>query len=221
MLRRSADRSCLTRNLFEVPQLLFGMENYLAYMAEFPEATLRLSEKLCGIYMANLEKWLGAVGPFIDIILFGDDLGSQKGPLISKRMFREYFKPFEARMWKRVKQSANVKIQLHCCGGVEPLLDDLIEAGLDCINPVQISAAGMDPKVLKAKYGSRLCFWGGGCDTGRILPLGTPEEVAAHVRSQVEVMRQGSGFVFQQVHNIMAEVPPENIVAMFKAVQRH
>jgi len=98
------------------------------------------------------------------------------------------------------------------------LLDDLIDAGLEAVNPVQISCNGMEPNHLKEKFGDRICFWGGGCDTRDILPHHTPEEVAQHVRKQVEIMRRGSGFVFQQVHNIMADIRPENIVALFKAV---
>ena len=220
-LRASTDRAIIGLfggNLFEVPQMLFGMEKYLSCLALYPEAALRLSEKLFELYMAKLEKWLPAVGPYIDVVLFGDDLGSQKGPMISRKMYRDYYKPFHAKMWKRVKELADVKIQLHSCGGIEPLLDDLIDAGLDSINPVQISAAGMDAQSLKQKYGDKLCLWGGGCDTGNVLPHGTPEEVARHVKSQVKVLKPGGGFVFQQVHNIMSEVPPENIEAMFKAV---
>jgi uroporphyrinogen decarboxylase len=140
--------------------------------------------------------------------------------MISKLMYREYYKPYHARMWKHAKQLAKVKVMLHSCGAIEPLLDDLIDAGLDAVNPVQISAKGMDAKTLKQKYGDRLCLWGGGCDTGRMLPLGTAKEISDHTKAQVEILKPGGGFVFQQVHNIMAEVPPQNIVAMFKAVQQ-
>jgi uroporphyrinogen decarboxylase len=120
-------------------------------------------------------------------------------------------------MWHRAKELARVKVQLHCCGGIEPFLGDFVENGLDAVNPVQTSARGMAPETLKARYGDRLCFWGGGCDTHRVLPSGTPEEVAAHARQQGAVMARGSGFVFQQVHNVMADVPPENVVAMHRA----
>jgi uroporphyrinogen decarboxylase len=107
---------------------------------------------------------------------------------------------------------------LHCCGGVRELLPGLIDAGLDAINPVQISCAGMDAAGLKRDFGSRLCFWGGGCDTQRVLPRGTPGEVRRHVLEQCRILAPGGGFVFQQVHNVMANVPPENLVAMFDAV---
>jgi uroporphyrinogen decarboxylase len=135
-------------------------------------------------------------------------------------MYREFFKPRHARMWRRAKELApHIKVMLHCCGGVRELLPDLVEAGLDAINPVQITCDGMDAAGLKRDFGREITFWGGGCDTRRVLPHGTPEEVAAHVRRQVAIMQPGGGFVFQQVHNVMANVPPENIVAMLEAVR--
>ena len=220
-LRESTDRAIIGLfggNLFEVPQFLYRIDNYLAYTALCPEAVLRLSEKLCEIYLRNLEKWMGAVGPYIDIVLFGDDLGGQNGPLLSPEMYRRYYKPYHRVLWNRARELADVKVMLHSCGGIEPLLDDLIDAGLDTTNPVQITCRGMDPRSLKRDYGDRLCFWGGGCDTRDVLPRGTPEDVARHVREQVEILAPGGGFVFQQVHNIMADVPVENILAMFEAV---
>jgi len=164
-------------------------------------------------------RFLGAVGPYIDIILFGDDLGMQTGPQMSPAMYREFFKPRHAGMWKRAKELARVKVMLHCCGGVRTLLPHLIDAGLDAINPVQISCRGMSAAELKREFGRDLTFWGGGCDTREILPNGTPEQVRSHVREQVRILAPGGGFVFQQVHNIMANVPPENIIAMFDAAR--
>jgi len=220
-LRESTDRAVIGLfggNFFEVPQFLYRIDRYLTDLALYPGAVHRLSEALYAMYAANLEKWLGAVGPYIDIILFGDDLGAQTGPLISPEMYREYYKPYHRRLWSRARELADVKVMLHCCGGIEPLLDDLIDAGLDTTNPVQISCQGMDPALLKKKYGDRLCLWGGGCDTRHVLPNGTPDDVARHVRGQVDVLSPGGGFVFQQVHNIMADVPADNIVAMLGAV---
>jgi len=109
---------------------------------------------------------------------------------------------------------------LHCCGGVRELLPDLIEAGLDAINPVQISCSGMEPRGLKRDFGKDLVFWGGGCDTREVLPHGTVQQVRDHVRQQVRIMADGGGFVFQQVHNILAFVPPENVVAMLDSVNQ-
>jgi len=220
-LRLSTDRAIVGLfggNLFETPQMLYRMDNYLMSMGLYPEAVERLSEALCDVYLARLENWLWAVGDSIDVILFGDDLGGQNGPLISVDMYRRFYKPFHTKMCQRVKELADVKIMLHCCGSIEPFLADLIEAGMEAINPVQISCRGMDSRLLKASYGDRLTFWGAGCDTHRVLTFGTPQEVREHVKAQVEILAPDGGFVFQQVHNIQANVPTENILAMFEAV---
>lgn len=222
-LRASTDRAIMGLfggNLFEVPQMLYRMDRYLTHMGEYPDDCQRLSEALCDFYLPRMEKWLTAVGPFIDVMLFGDDLGCQTGPMMSPAMYRSYYKPWHARLWKRAKELApHVNIHLHCCGGIEPLMNDLIEAGLESSNPVQISCAGMDPAHLKRTYGGRFTFWGGGCDTRRVLSQGTPAEVRENVRELVSTWKPGGGYVFQQVHNILADVPPENVLAMFEAVQ--
>jgi len=222
VLREKTDRAIVGLfggSIFEVPQYLFKNEKYLMYMALYPDAIHELSEKLTTIYLKNLEKWLGAVGPYIDIILFGgEDLGGQNGPLFSPEMYREFYKPYHRRLWKRTKELADVKIQLHSCGGILPILDDLIEAGMDAMNPVQITSVGMNTSDLKKFFGDKLTLWGGGCDTRDILPNGSPEQVEIHVNQQLNILNPGGGFVFQQVHNIMANVPAENIVAMFQAV---
>ena len=133
-------------------------------------------------------------------------------------MYDEFFKPRHRILWNRAKELADVKVLLHCCGGIYPLLPSLIEAGVDIINPVQTNCTDMDPVKLKRKFGKDLVFWGGGCDTQQILGSGTPAQVAADVKKRVKIFSPGGGFVFNQIHNIMANVPPENIVAMFDAV---
>ena len=208
-------------NMFELPQMLYRMDHYLLATEMYREKTFRLSEELYKIHLENLEKWLSAVGPYIDVVMFGDDLGGQHGPLISPDTYRELYKPFHRRLWQRAKELADVKVQLHCCGSIYDFMDDLIDAGLDAVNPVQISGRGMDPQQLKHEFGGRITFWGGGCDTQRILPTGTPAEVRDHVQEMTEIFGPGGGFVFQQVHNILANVPPENIVAMLEAVNSH
>lgn len=221
-LRARTDRAIIGLfggNLLEIGQFLYRNDNFFMLLAGEPERAHAFLDRLVDLHLANLERFLGAVGPSIDIILFGDDLGMQNGPQISPAMYREFFKPRHARMWRRAKELARVKVMLHCCGGVYELLPDLIEAGLDAINPVQITCHNMEAARLKAEFGRDLTFWGGGCDTRSMLPNGTPQEVAAHVRQQVQTLAPGGGFVFQQVHNIMANVPPENVVAMFDAVR--
>jgi uroporphyrinogen decarboxylase len=222
-LREKSDRAIVGLfggNMFELPQMLYRMDNYLLATGMYPDKVLELSEKLYQVHLNNLEKWIGAVGPYIDVVLFGDDLGGQQGPLISPEAYREYYKPYHEKLWGRAKELADVKVQLHCCGGIYELLDDLIEAGLDMVNPVQISCRGMDPKRLKADFGERITFWGGGCDTQRILPLSKPDEISKHVQELSSIFSPGGGFVFQQVHNILANVPPENVVAMFDSIHK-
>ncbi len=222
-LREKSDRAIVGLfggNMFELPQMLYRMDHYLLATGMYPDKVLELSEKLYQVHLKNLEKWIGAVGPYIDVVLFGDDLGGQQGPLISPEAYREYYKPYHEKLWGRAKELADVKVQLHCCGGIYELLDDLIEAGLDMVNPVQISCRGMDPKRLKAEFGERITFWGGGCDTQRILPLSKPDEISKHVQELSSIFSPGGGFVFQQVHNILANVPPENVVAMFESIHK-
>ena len=221
-LRQSTDRAIYATfggNLIEIGEFAFRIDNFLYQLAANPKRIHTFLDKLTEFHLENLTNYLGAVGDSIDIIGFGDDLGMQTGPQISPRMYREFFKPRHAILWKHVKKLApHIKVSLHCCGGVYPLLQDMIEAGLDVINPVQFTCKDMELPRLKQEFGKDLVFWGGGCDTRAILPKGTPEEIHNHVKENVTIMAPEGGFVFQQVHNIMADVPPENIMAMFKAV---
>ncbi|HUZ45051.1 MAG TPA: uroporphyrinogen decarboxylase family protein [Terriglobia bacterium] len=221
-LRAQTDKAILGLfggNLLESGQFLYRNDNFFMLLAGEPKKAHDFLDRLVEIHLANLENFLGAVGPYIDIIVFGDDLGMQSGPQISPAMYQELFKPRHSLMWRRAKELADVKVMLHCCGGVRQLLPDLIDAGLDAINPVQITCSGMDSRELKREYGKDLVFWGGGCNTQEILPKAAPEAIRRHVKEQVEIFRPGGGFVFQQVHNILADVPPENIVAMLDAVR--
>jgi uroporphyrinogen decarboxylase len=220
-LRGETDRAILGLfggNLLECGQFVYRNDMFFMLLAGEPDRAHDFLSHLVALHLRNLENYLRAVGPYIDVIVFGDDLGMQTGPQISPAMYRTFFKPHHARMWKRAKELADVKVMLHCCGGVQELLPDLIDAGLDAINPVQITCQGMDPTGLKRDFGGRMTFWGGGCDTREILGRGSPDEVAHHVHDQVRILSPGGGFVFQQVHNILADVPPENIVAMFDAI---
>ena len=194
-------------------------DRFFMLLIEEPEKAHAFLDRLVEIHLANLDRFLGAVGDSIDIVLFGDDLGAQNGPQISPDMYREFFKPRQKVMWDRVKRLSKAKIMLHCCGGVRELLGDLIDAGLDAINQVQVSCAGMNAAELKRDFGRDITFWGGGCDTQQVVAFATPQEVRQHVLEQVAALRPGGGFVFQQVHNILANVPPENIVAMYDAVR--
>lgn len=222
-LRRESDRAIIGLfggNLLEMGQFLYRNDNFFYLLAGNPTRAHEFLDRVVDMHLCNLERFLAAAGPHLDVILFGDDLGMQSGPQVSPRMYREFFFPREQRMWRRTKELApHLKIMLHCCGGVRELFPGLIEAGLDAINPVQITCKGMDPAGLKNDFGDRMTFWGGGCDTRFVLSQGTPAEVRANVESLVPIWKPGGGFVFQQVHNLLADVRPENIVAMYDAAR--
>jgi uroporphyrinogen decarboxylase len=205
-------------NMLEIGQFLYRNDQFLLMLAADPDQAHAFLDRLADIHLRNLERYLRLVGPYIDVIAFNDDLGMQSGPQISPRMFRQFFKLHYTRLFQRSRQLSPARIMLHTCGGIRELLPDLIEAGLESFNPVQISSDGMEPGGLKRDFGKQITFWGGGCDTQQVLPHGTPAEVRAHVRQQIDTLAPGGGFVFQQVHNIQADIPPENIVAMFETV---
>lgn len=222
-LRASTDRAILGLfggNLLETGQFLFRNDVFFVMLAAEPRRAHRFLDKLLEMHLDNLAKYLAAVGPYIDIILFGDDLGMQTGPQISPRMYREFLQPRERLLWGEAKRLSQAKIMLHSCGGLYPLIPGLIEAGLDILQPVQTTCQDMEPGFLKRKFGRDLCLWGGGCNTRDVLGSGTPQQVAEDVRQRVAVLAPGGGFVFQQIHNIMADVPPENVVAMLQAVNQ-
>ncbi len=220
-LRKGTERAIIGLfggNLLETGQFLFRNDNFFMLLAGEPRRAHRFLDHLVEQHLANLERFLSAVGASIDILMFGDDLGMQTGPQISPRMYREFIQPRQALMWSRAKELSDARIMLHSCGGVYPLIPGLIDAGLDILQPVQTSAADMDPARLKAEFGRDLCLWGGGCDTREVLPRGNTTEVAEDVRRRVRILAPGGGYVFQQVHNVMADVPAENVVAMLDAV---
>ncbi|GAF73683.1 unnamed protein product, partial [marine sediment metagenome] len=173
----------------------------------------------CEIALANLERIRQAVLDKVSVCFYtGADFGTQRGPFISTDAYRELYKPFHRKLNDWVHANTKWKTLIHSCGGVEPLIPEFIDAGFDILNPVQCSAAGMDPKLLKEKYGDQLVFWGGGVDTQKTLPFGTPEEVAQEVKSRIEVFGKGGGFVFNAIHNIQAKTPVENLLAMLQAL---
>lgn len=221
-LRESTDRAIYGTfggNLVEIGEFVFRIDNFLYQLAANPKRIHKFLDRLTELHLRDMDLYLGAVGEYLDVIGFGDDLGMQTGPQFSPRMYREFFKPRHKILWNHAKEVCpHLKVSLHCCGGVYPFLPDLIEAGLDVINPVQFSARDMQVDRLKREFGKDLVFWGGGCDTQEVLLKGTPGEVREHVKEQVSIMAPGGGYVFQQVHNILAGVPPENVVAMFDAV---
>lgn len=205
-------------NLFEWGTFLRRMDNFLMDLYTDSRNVERLLDALMEIHLGTLEKVCAAVGDVADILRFGDDLGMDSGPFMAPEVYRKLFKPRHARLCDYVHENSTMKTYLHSCGSIYQLIPDLIEAGYDVLNPVQTSAAEMDPATLKREFGREICFWGGGADTRTALNSGTPEQVRRHVRERLEIFSPGGGFVFNTVHNIMPDVPPENVVAMFDEI---
>ena len=208
-------------SLFEWSQFLFSMEQAYLHMAGDKEAFGHFLDRLTDQHLATLHRLLPPLHGLLDVVVVGDDLGMQKGPQISRRMYREQFFPRHKKLYETAKKLSGAHLFLHSCGGISELMPDLIEAGVEIFNPVQTSARGMEPERLKKEFGREVTFWGAGCDTHRILPYGTPQEVRDDVRRRIEILAPGGGFVWTQVHNIMADVPPENIVAMLEAAREY
>jgi uroporphyrinogen decarboxylase len=181
---------------------------------EFAEAFL---ERLEATIIAAQEHYLDEVGDLIDVHFTADDLTGQSRPLISPAVYRRMIKPRWARIIAAIKRKTNAKIFYHGCGAMDVFLPDLIEIGVDILNPVQTSAAGMDSAYLKKKYGKHLSFWGGGCDTQRVLNMGRPQDVREEVRRRIADFAPGGGFVFNPVHNIQPNITPANVLAMYRA----
>ena len=203
--------------VYEVCWYMRGLEQWFADTIQNPEFCGALLDQTLKFWTGFVTGFLGEVGDIIDVIMIGDDLAGQHGPLFRPDFYRQYVKPRQKQLVQHIKSLTNAKIWYHTCGSCQPLIPELIDNGIDAINPVQISAVDMDPKDLKAKYGDKLTFWGGGCDAQHILPFATPEEVREDVRKNVEIFKPGGGYVFNNVHNIQAGVPAENIVALYDA----
>jgi uroporphyrinogen decarboxylase len=219
-LAASTDRAIMAAfggNFLEGGQFLCGMQRFLEMLAGEPKLAEAVMDRLLEAYLQVLPRFLDAVGPYVQIIQVGDDLGTQVGLQISPDMYRRLIKPRHKIVYAAIRQRFDGFLFLHSCGSLRGLLPDLIEVGVQVINPVQTAAAGMDPAELKREFGRDLCFWGGGCETQSTLRLGTPEEVSAQVRERVRTFARGGGYVFNQVHNVLSDVPPENVVAMFRA----
>jgi uroporphyrinogen decarboxylase len=208
--------------IFEMSQRIVGMENLLIMMALNKKSAGALFEKLLALKLSFWEMALPQLADVVDVITHADDYGTQESQLISPQMFREQIKPHLRTLFECVARLApNAKRFFHSCGNVRPLIPDFIEIGVQILNPVHIRAKGMEPVALKRDFGSELAFWGGGVDTQGILPSGTPQEMKDDVRRNIEALAPGGGFVFNTVHNIQADVPPQNIIAMWEGLQEY
>jgi uroporphyrinogen decarboxylase len=206
--------------LFEIALWLRGFENFYCDMAANEPLAEALLDIILEIKMKYWERALELVGPNVLIVSEADDLASQDRCLISPTLYRRLLKPRHTRLFSFIKRQAQapVKIFYHSCGAIVPLLPDLIEAGIDILNPVQVSASGMDTRELKKRFGRDLTFYGGGVDTQQVLPRGSPRQVRDEVKRRLDDLAPGGGFIFSTVHNIQADVPPENLLAMWETL---
>jgi uroporphyrinogen decarboxylase len=207
--------------IFEMAQRVRGMEACLMDMAADEALAGALFDKLLELKLAFWEMALPRLADVVDVLAEGDDYGTQVSQLISPAMFRKLLKPRLKVLFERLKRLApGARLFFHSCGNVRPLLPDFIELGVDILNPVHIRAAGMEPAALKRDFGRDIVFWGGGVETQGVLPNGTPQEVRDDVRRNIAALAPGGGYVFNTVHNIQADVPPGNIIAMWEALHQ-
>ncbi|HWH70747.1 MAG TPA: uroporphyrinogen decarboxylase family protein [Candidatus Sulfotelmatobacter sp.] len=207
--------------IFEIALWMRGFENFYCDMVANQAFAEALLDTIMEVKMRYWERALQLVGSNVMMVSEADDLASQNRCLVSPELYRKLIKPRHTQLFSFIKRQARVPVKIfyHSCGAVSPILPDLIESGIDVLNPVQVSAAGMDTKELKKRFGKDITFYGGGVDTQHILPQGTPQQVRDEVKRRVEDLAPGGGFIFNTVHNIQSDVPPENIVAMWEAVR--
>lgn len=209
-------------HIFAQAQLIRGMANFMCDLAMNETLARALMDTLAESHMEEFTHYIEVLGPYLDIVTVADDLGAQQGPQLSPDMFRRLVKPYLGKLYGHMRSEiarvgCDTKLFLHSCGSVYDFIPDLIEMGVEVLNPVQVSAANMDSARLKAEFGDDLVFWGGGCDTQNVLPLETVDGVRAEVKRRIGDFAPGGGFVFTQVHNIQPGVPSENIAAMYDA----
>lgn len=202
------------------PKGIRKFDDWLMAHMLYPEYIQEVFEMQTQTMLKNLEIYRQAVGDRIQIVwISGTDFGTQNGEFFRPEVFRELYKPYYQRINDWVHQNTPWKTFYHCCGSIVNYLDDFVEMGVDILNPVQLSARGMDAHMLKEKYGDKLVFWGGGVDTQQTLPFGTPEQVRQQVKERLDILSKGGGYVFAPIHNVVAKTPVENLIAMYEAVK--
>lgn len=201
------------------PRGIRDVEEWYVSTAMRREYVEEVFRRQCEIALANLARYHAELGDRVDVVFMtGTDFGTQRGPFISPQMYRDLYQPYHKALNDWIHANTPWKTFIHSCGSVVALVDDFIDAGFDILNPVQCSAEGMDPQTLKDRFGDRITFWGGGVDTQKTLPFGTPEEVREQVRERLHLFGEGGGFVFNPIHNVQARTPQANLVAMYEAL---
>ena len=207
-------------NIFEQSWYLRGMTEFFMDLMDNRDFAHALMSQITEIRKQNAEYFLSEVGEYLDVFQLADDLAMQNGPYMSPELYREMIKPYQVELFRFVKELTPAKIYYHSCGSVTRLLDDLIDVGVDILNPVQVSADGMQTDQLKQRFGNNLSFWGA-MDTTEILPNGNADDVRNEVRRIIRDLAPGGGFVLASVHNLQPDIPPENILAMFEAASQY
>jgi uroporphyrinogen decarboxylase len=218
-LRRESDKALVARvppGIFTLAQFMRGLEGWMMDLILNRKFSDALHEKLAAIWMETVEGVAEALGDNVDIIMFGDDFGLQNQPIVSPQMFRERMKPLMKRMIGKIKGQTKAKIALHTCGSVFAYMDDFVDIGIDVLNPLQSNAKDMEAPKIKEKAGRNLALWGG-IDTHEVLPGGTPNDVRQEVKRKISVLGKGGGYMLSADHNILTDVPPENLITMFEA----
>jgi uroporphyrinogen decarboxylase len=203
--------------VYEICWYLRGLERWFMDMLEQPEFCEALLDQTLKFWLDWFRLFLDEVGDVVDVIMVGDDLAGQTGPLFRPDFYRRVVKPRQKQLVQYIHCRTQAKVWYHTCGACQTYIPDLIDNGVQILNPVQISATGMDPQMLKEKFGKELVFWGGAIDSQRVLPQGSPAEVRRQVGENLQAFKPGGGYVFNNVHNIQAGVPAENIVALYDA----
>jgi len=201
--------------VYEFGWYLMGFTRFYEALAIEPHLVEAILDQTLRYWMDFEAGFLAAVGPYVDVVMVGDDLAGQSSLLLAPATYRRIVKPRQATLYELIHAKTEAKLCYHSCGAIRELIPDLIEIGVEVLNPVQVSARGMNTAELKQEFGQDLVFWGGGCDTQHVLPRGTPEEVRREVRRRIGDLAPGGGFVFTAVHNIQPDVPPQNIIAMY------
>jgi uroporphyrinogen decarboxylase len=210
-----------TGGIVEHSYWLRGMQDSYMDMAADPGMVELVADLVVEWLEVFWTRYMEEIGDLVQVVQMGDDLGGQDGPLFSPDIYRRIFKPREGRLIDIVRKHSRAKIYFHCCGAVREYIPDLIEIGVDALNPVQVQARGMDSAGLKKDFGKDLSFWGGGANPNAVMSRGTPEDVRREVKKRIEDFAPGGGFVFASVHNIQSEVPPENVAAFFDAAREY
>ncbi len=203
--------------VYEICWYMRGLEQWFIDMIENPEFCEALLDKTLKFWLDYFNGFMAEVGDLVDVVMIGDDLAGQNGPLFSPDFYRKVVKPRQKRLVRHIKSLTNAKIWYHTCGACFEYIPELIDNGIDILNPVQIGLVDMEPEKLKDMFGKQLVLWGGAIDTQHVLPFAGPDEIRDHVRANLEIFKPGGGYVFNNVHNIQVGVPPENIVALFDA----